>query len=47
MKLFEAIIDVPGRGGHRVTITATDLFAAQRLLELQFGRGMVRAVRRI
>lgn len=47
MRTFEGIIDIPGRASQRVTITASDLFVAQRLLELQFGRGRVRAVRRI
>lgn len=46
-RTYEAIITIPGRGSQPVTITATDLFRAQALLESQYGRGNVRAVRRV
>lgn len=44
-KTYEAIIDIPGRGSQRVTIEADDSFKARAMLESQYGRGNVRAVR--
>ena len=45
MRTYEAIIDVPGKGSQRVTISARDSFTAKAMLEMQFGEGRVRAVR--
>jgi hypothetical protein len=47
MRTYEAIIDIPGRGSQRITVEGEDGFKAKVILEMRYGQGQVRAVRRL